>query len=75
MNCVESLNRELEPAGMEPVHPVMGKDKRAEPDEENQVVKANTPEKNVLEINRGHRTPPISKCQRPRMDESVAICP
>ena len=48
MKCIESLYRELEPAAMESVHPVMGKDKDAEPDEENQVVEASTPEKNVL---------------------------
>jgi hypothetical protein len=39
----------------------MGKNKGAEPDEQNRIVETNTPEKNVLEINRRHNTPPISK--------------
>jgi hypothetical protein len=53
----------------------MGKDKHAEPDEENQAVKANTPEKNVLDLIRGHDAPPITKRQRLRIDESVVIYP
>jgi hypothetical protein len=75
MHCIEGLNRELEPAAVQAVHPVMGKDKNAEPDEENQVVKADTPEKNVLDLIRGHGAPPITERHRLRIDESVAIYP
>ena len=32
MHGIEGLNRELKPTGMQPVHPVMRKDKDAEPD-------------------------------------------
>ena len=33
MDCIKGLNRELKPAAMHSVHPVMGKDKDAKPDE------------------------------------------
>jgi hypothetical protein len=61
MNRIKGLDRELEPAAMHPEHPIMGKDKDARPGEQNQVVKANTPKKNVLDHIRRHNIPPISK--------------
>jgi len=60
MKCIKGLNRELEPTAMQSVHPVMGKDKDAEPDEKKHVVKTDTPEKNVLDLIRRHNTPPIT---------------
>jgi hypothetical protein len=54
---IVSLGEELEPTAMHSVHPVMGKNKGAEPDEQNRIVETNTPEKNVLEINRRHNAP------------------
>ena len=47
----------------------MSNDKNAEPDEQNRVVENDTPEKNVLEINRRHNTPPMTKRKKLRMDE------
>jgi hypothetical protein len=38
VNCVEGLNRELKPMAMQSVEPVMGKDKEADPDEQNYAV-------------------------------------
>jgi hypothetical protein len=63
VNRIKGLNRELEPTGMHPEHPIMGKHKDAGPGEENQVVNANTPEKNVLDRIRRHNVPRISKTQ------------
>jgi len=75
MKCIKGLNGELEPAAMHSVHPVMGKDKDAEPDEQSRVVKSHAPEKNVLDLIRRHNAPPITKRHRLRMDESVLIYP
>src|SRR5450631_649213 len=42
---IVSLGEELEPTAMHSVRPVMGKNKGAEPDEQNRIVETNTPEK------------------------------
>ena len=47
----------------------MGKNKDGEPDEQNRVVETDTPEKNVLEINRRHNTPPTTKRKKVRTDK------
>jgi hypothetical protein len=51
----------------------MRKDKDAEPDEQNQVVKTNGPEKNVLDLIRRHNAPPIAKSKSIRIDETGLI--
>jgi hypothetical protein len=71
MNCIKGLNRELKPTAMHSVHPVMGKDKDAELDEQNHVVNPNTPEKNVLDLIRRHNTPPITKRKNIRVNDKA----
>jgi len=42
----------------------MGKNDHADPDDQEQIVQADTPKKNVLDIMRRHNTPPNSQTQK-----------
>jgi len=60
MNGIKCLSRELEPAAVYCVHPVMGKDKKQKPDEQDCVIEARAPEKKVFDLVQGHDTSPMA---------------
>jgi hypothetical protein len=60
MYGVKGFNRELEPARMQPKHPVMSIDEYPEPDEQHPVVDSEAPKQNFHNLTRSHGITPIA---------------